>query len=195
MNLTEFFSQIRWRPGIGDPSLFGWLTVVAYALAAALCFAAARRGLAADDSVPGRRRYRVWLGVTVLMLILCINKQLDLQSLFTDIGRALARQEGWYGQRRIVQRWFVLMVAAGGIAAFAMLAWKSRSLLRERMLLLVGLSALIAFIVIRAASFHHVDVLINSRLMGVRFNVILELGAIALIAISAARSAARPREG
>lgn len=195
MNLAEFVSQIRWRPGIGDPSLFGWLTVVAYALAAVLCFIAARRGLAADDSAPGRRRYRVWLGVAVLMLILCVNKQLDLQSLFTDIGRTLARQEGWYGQRRIVQRWFVLMVAAAGVGAFALLAWKSRSVLRERTLLLVGLSALIVFIVIRAASFHHVDVLINSRLLGVRFNVILELGAVVLIAISAARSAGRPPKG
>jgi hypothetical protein len=75
------------------------------------------------------------------------------------------------------------------------MAWKIRSILRESIVLLLGLSSLITFIVIRAASFHHVDVLLRSQLLGIRVNWILELGGIALIALSAAQSARHPRDG
>jgi hypothetical protein len=195
MNFAEFVSQIRWRPQIGDPSFMGWFTVAAYAAAAVLCFIAAHRCLVAVDAGETRRRRRMWLGVGVLMAFLCINKQLDLQSLFTDVGRVLANQEGWYSQRRAVQRWFVIAMAAAGAMTFVILAWKIRHILRESIVLLLGLCSLITFIVIRAASFHHVDVLLGSELLGIRVNWILELGGIALIALSAARSARPPRDG
>ena len=107
----------------------GWFTVAAYAAAAVLCFIAASRFPVTADAGETRRRRRMWLGVGVLMAFLCINKQLDLQSLFTDVGRVLANREGWYGQRRAVQRWFVLAIAAAGATTFVILVWKIRSAL------------------------------------------------------------------
>ena len=195
MNFAEFVSQIRWRPQIGDPSFMGWFTVVAYAAAAVLCFIAASRFPVTADAVETRRRRSMWLGVGVLMTFLCINKQLDLQSLFTDVGRLIAERQGWYGQRRAVQLLFVISVAAAGILTFVIAARKIKSVLREGMLLLLGLSWLLIFIIVRAASFHHVGVLLGSELLGVRVNWILELGGIALIAFSAARASRHPREG
>jgi hypothetical protein len=195
MNLAEFLSQLRWRPQIGDPSIMGWLTVVAYGAAAALCFFAAFRHPISVDTAEARRGRRIWFSVALLMVFLCINKQLDLQSLITDVGRALANREGWYAQRRIVQRWFVLAVAIAGTVTLAVLAWRLRAFFRERILLLVGLTLLLTFIVIRAASFHHVDVLIMSRVFGLRINWILELGGIALIALGTARSILRSKSG
>ncbi|MCK7468705.1 MAG: phospholipase B family protein [Desulfosudis oleivorans] len=53
VNLSEFISQIRWRPRIGDPSVMGWLTVAGYAAAAALCFMIAYRARAGVGSRPG----------------------------------------------------------------------------------------------------------------------------------------------
>jgi hypothetical protein len=193
MNFAEFFSQVSWRPRIGDPSVMGWITVIAYAAAAVLCFVAASRQPGTIDSTERRRRYRSWIGVGFLMAFLCVNKQLDLQSLVTDVGRILARQEGWYGARRIVQRWFVLAVAVAGTAALAFFAWKIRAVLRERIILLVGLTGLLSFIIIRAASFHHVDVLIGSRIAGLRVNWIMELGGISLVAVGALRAVFGPR--
>jgi len=195
MNFAEFLSQIRWRPQIGDPSFMGWLTVVAYGAAAVLCFLAALHHPVAIDTGQVRRRHRMWFAIAVLMVFLCINKQLDLQSLFTDVGRVLATREGWYEQRRTVQRWFVLAVATAGILALVTIAWKLRSILRERKLLLLGLSSLLTFIIIRAASFHHVDVFLGSQILGIRVNWILELGGISLIALSALQSIRRPRPG
>lgn len=191
--MSEFLSQIQWRPQIGDPSFMGWLTVAAYATAAVLCLVAARRRLVTDDPKQERRRHRMWLGIGVLMFFLCINKQLDLQSLFTDFGRVLASRGGWYNSRRVVQRWFVFAVAAASTVTLTVVAWRIRSILREHIVLLLGLISLVTFIVIRAASFHHVDVLIGSEILGVRINWLLELGGIALIALSAAHSILRPR--
>jgi len=193
--MSEFIAQIRWRPQIGDPSFMGWFTVAAYAAAAILCFIAALQGLGADDPKRNRRRRGLWLGAAVLMLILCINKQLDLQSLFTDVGRVLARREGWYGSRRVVQYWFVLAVAAAGAFTLIIMAWKIRSALRENRVMLIGLASLITFIIIRAASFHHVDMFILSEILGIRVNWLLELGGIGLVSLGAAQAILRPRAG
>jgi len=171
----------------------GWFTVAAYAAAAVLCFIAASRFPVTTDAREARRRRRIWLNVAILMAFLCINKQLDLQSLLADVGRLLAEQQGWYGERRTVQLWFVIAVAAAGILTFVIIAKKIRSVLREGILLLLGLSWLLIFVIVRAASFHHVGVLLASELLGVRVNWILELGGVALIALSAARSARHPR--
>jgi hypothetical protein len=171
----------------------GWITVAAYGAAAVLCLIAALHRTDVTASGEMRRQRRMWLGIAALMLFLCINKQLDLQSLFTDVGRVLATREGWYDQRRIVQRWFVMAVAAAGAITLVLMAWKLRSILRERIVLLVGLTSLITFIVIRAASFHHVDVFLGSRLIGLRMNWILELGGITLVALDAVQSAHKRR--
>ena len=51
-----------------------------------------------------RQRDRLWLFVALGMAALCVNKQLDLQSLFTDIGRVASHHLGWYEKRRAVSK-------------------------------------------------------------------------------------------
>jgi ABC-type Co2+ transport system permease subunit len=188
--MFDFIAQLGWRPAIGDPSVMGWLTVAAYAVAAALSFVAARRVRIGPEAAPGRRERRMWLGVAVFMALLCVNKQLDLQTLLTKIGRELAVRGGWYEHRRPVQ--FVLAIAAVAIAVFAWIVRKTRSILKERRLLLVGLCFMLSFIIIRASSFHHVAVILGAEIWGIRLNWLLELGAIAMIAVSAAQSIRHP---
>lgn len=191
--MFEFLAQLGWRPGIGDPSVMGWVTVAAYAAAAGLCFVAARR-VRVDSQVPhGRRERRLWIGVAVFMALLCVNKQLDLQTLLTKIGRELAVRGGWYEHRRPVQFLFVLAIAAVAVAAFVWVVRKTRSILKERRLLLVGVCFMLSFIIIRASSFHHVAVILGAEIWGIRLNWLLELGGIAMIALSAAQSIRNPR--
>ena len=205
MSWTEFISQIYWRPRIGDASLMGWLTVAAYGLTAILCLMAALKqnaglggstagGVAGAENKGARLQRRLWLGVAVLMALLCVNKQLDLQSLLTNIGRIVAKQGGWYDQRRTVQFWFVVAIALIGVAAIALLVRKTRSLFKGRPLLLIGLSLLLLFVVMRAVSYHQVGVFLGKRVLGLKLNWILELGSIALVAASAAQAALRPPE-
>jgi hypothetical protein len=44
----------------------------------------------------------------------------------------------------------------------------------------------------RAASFHHVGVFLGRRVLGLKLNWLLELGSIALVALSAAQAVRRP---
>src|SRR3954464_9311371 len=107
----------RWRPGIGDPTFIGWFTVIAYFFAAYLCRRAAGEGL-------NRRKVRwFWNGLTVLLILLGINKQLDLQTELTFIGRDFAKATGWYEDRRIVQAIFIVFIGFSGMIATSALFW------------------------------------------------------------------------
>ena len=176
-----------WSPTIGDPSFLGWFTVVAYFLASLLCVHASRK------DVDGRR---FWAILGFALAALGVNKQLDLQSLLTAVARGLANSEGWYDRRREFQTLFVFAISflalGGAVAAFVLLRNRSRHV----RIAAVGFVLLSAFICIRAASFHHVDRMLNSGFLGARFNWIFEIGGISLIALSAFCAAqAAPSDG
>ena len=115
----------------------GWLTVAGYAMAALACWRVASRssGNRAERSHADRR---TWLMVSMLMTFLCVNKQLDLQSLGTEIGRAIARASGWYEERRALQFWFVIGAAALTVSAAGLLAYRGWRFWRQHLLLLGG---------------------------------------------------------
>ena len=116
------------------------------------------------------------------MALLGFNKQLDLQTLFTQIGRYSAQMGGWYDQRQTVQFLFIIgLTCVAGMAAFTLL-WIFRKLATEIRMASAGLCILVAFIVIRAAAFHHVERFLGGDLIGLRWNAILELGSIIIIA-------------
>jgi hypothetical protein len=169
-------SDGRWHPGIGDPTLMGWVTVVAYAIAAALAFHAHR--VAQRDT---RALRLFWGAVTLLLAALCVNKQLDLQSWAAEIARDLARQQGWYARRRPIQVLAIVAFAVVSAAGVLSLAVALRSYLRALWIALLGVAELVVFVVIRASSFNKVDQLIGTTFVGARVNWILELSGIALV--------------
>jgi hypothetical protein len=180
----DFIEQIRWRPEIGDPSLMGWLTVVAYGLAAVTAFAAAWRSSPAP--APSRGTRTMWLLVATLLCLFCVNKQLDLQSLLTDIGRVFAWRQGWYEERREYQKGFVLGVVALSMLLSVSLFLRYRQFWLKHFLLSFGLAFLLTFIVIRAISFHHFDEVLKHSISGVKMNWFLELSGIGLVWLAAA---------
>lgn len=161
----------------------GWVTVFAYGCCALTTLMAAWRA----GKNPWQNDRRLWTIVTILMTMLCLNKQLDLQSLFTDIGRTIAWQQGWYENRRSFQKEFVLVVMAASVVITGFLTWRFRGFWKRHFLLAGGLAFLLTFIVVRAISFHHVDLMLKMEVSGVRMNWFLELGGILLIWIAAAR--------
>jgi hypothetical protein len=202
-----------WSPGIGDPTITGWVTVVAYFVGSYLCWLAFRvervrrgrpgngpsaflnglgilfrglrkrgPGVPAQDKVPA-----LWAGLALMLLLLGLNKQLDLQTLFTDIGRLMAKDEGWYADRRFFQLVFIVALACAGVVVMRGLWRFARGHLRDMRLALMGAVGLTCFVAIRAASFHHFDIFIGSEVAGLTFNAILEIGAISLICVGAAR--------
>lgn len=170
----------RWTPGIGDPTIYGWITVLAYLAAAILLFANLRLAKRLGFDM------YFWLVAGLLMFFLCINKQLDLQAWFTQMGRDLARSHGWYDNRRAVQQDFITFLVVAGVGAVGIMCCWIGKAWKEYLLCGIGLVAIVVFIIVRAASFHHVDQLLRVRFADLRVNVMLELFGIALVVTGAA---------
>jgi hypothetical protein len=175
----------NWRLGIGDPTPVGWFTAVAYlaaSLACGLVWAGDRR--AKRDGRPGSPVF--WITLALLLLFLGINKQLDLQTLLGEIGRRRAKAEGWYGNRRFYQSVFIATIAALGLFAIGAFSWLARYQWKRNLIGLLGAVFLFVFVLIRASSIHNVDVALQWRLAGAKWNWIIELGGIAVVLLGAA---------
>jgi uncharacterized protein (DUF983 family) len=165
----------RWHAGIGDPSIFGWLTVLVYLTAVYCCFRQADK----VKKLGGDTKF--WFILAIFLFLLAINKQLDLQSWFTQTMKDSAIANGWYAYRGLVQAAFIsiigicMVVALVGLRLYLVNSW------RHYLLTWIGIILLSSFILMRAASFHHFDIFINYPILGLKINVILEIGAVLLI--------------
>jgi len=160
-----------------DASGLAWFIVAAYFAGALAAFAASRSA--------SKIEARFWLGVSLLLVLLGFNKELDLQSLLTEFGRTLTRAIGIYEQRRLLQGLFLLLLA--GAATFGILRLM-RMLHRSSApakTAAAGIAMLFTFILLRAASFHHIDDWVTVDVRGLRSGWWLELAGIVVVALSA----------
>jgi len=183
----------RWQLGVGDPSLLGWLTFVSYIVACASCLRAsgsARFGaqklsqVSPDEASNQRALAWMWLGLSVCMMLLGLNKQLDLQTLFIEVGRDLAKTQGWYGGRRVVQMAFLVTLTLSATVIGLSMAYALRKVLRRIFLVFVGLGLIAGYVLVRAAAFNHLAPG-DSAAAPIW---LLELGGIAAIAFAAHRA-------
>jgi len=136
-----------------------------------------------------QRRERVfWIVCAALLTFLAVNKQLDLQTLLTSLARCAAYEQGWYEDRRSVQRLFIAAVSVGGLVVIMGAVLVLRGTLARTGLAVLGLGLVTTFVVVRAASFHHMDTLIDSRVLGLRVTWLIELLGPTLILVAAIRA-------
>lgn len=172
-------------PGIGDPTVLGWVTVGGYLIASVFCW----RVVAAEKK--SRRRggdggtVVLWCAIAVLLLALGINKQLDLQTWLTQVARRIAKAQGWYEYKDQLEGWFVAALALGGVVLLGALIWIGRRAGRSTWLALAGATFLMTFVVLRACSFHHVNRWLSMRLGAANVYVVLELCGILCVALAA----------
>ncbi len=194
-----------WTIGIGDPTPMGWLTVVLYFLTSYLCVTCMqveKRGPTRPlgetlgalfrvvrkhwPNVPDpARRAVVWVAIAAMYACLGVNKQLDLQSAITETGRLVLRSIDAYEQRRPMQIAFIVVVLGCAVVAIAMLFAFAVRVAKHFILPLLGVVVTIAFVAIRATSFHDMDILISEEWFGIRVNWLFELGGISLVLIGA----------
>jgi len=84
----------------------------------------------------------------------------------------------------MVQLYFILAMLVIAAAAIPIVLFKVRKLSREVLLALAGSMFVFGYVVIRAASFHHFDRFIGSRILGLQWNWILEITGIVLVALA-----------
>lgn len=181
----------KWSPGLGDPSIMGWVTTGVYLLAA---IAAGAMAVGGQFPALTRRRERMfWVLAAMLLAFLTVNKQLDLQTFITELGRCMSRAQGWYDHRQAVQRAFIIAIAASGVVGLLIAGALLRGTLARTGPAVLGLGFVSLFVLIRAASFHGMDALIGSRVGGVQINWALELPGPLLVLVVALRGLA-PRQ-
>ena len=178
MQILEIMAR-NWKPEIGDPTFMGWFTVAAYFVAAALLLYKRHLAISLYPSAWSQHRF-VLLVLALLMIAMGINKQLDLQTWVTNVGRELAEAQGWYDKRRLVQGLVLAGIAAIGVT-IAVVIVRMRGVAKAHRLALFGVLLVVGFVAVRASSFFKVDRLLGFDTAGVRINWMLELGAIAVV--------------
>lgn len=188
--MTDF----NWSPGIGDPTVAGWLTTALYLVSSVNCWSLARKlGLPAART---SRERRAWRSISVLFFFLGINKQLDLQTALMEAGRMFAHYQGWYEQRQLVQLAFIALIAVMSlISAISLMIWVWDAPI-STWLALIGTTLVISYVLIRAVSFQHVNsfIFIGRRIFDFRWNWILEMGGIVFVLLASAWRQVHARE-
>jgi hypothetical protein len=184
----------------GDPSLVGWFITLLYGLTSVACFLAWRRSNTAAvtnaASPVGRPESQGWFLILLASVAFGLNKQLDLQTALTRLGRGLARQEGWYPWRREVQLAFMVVVAVT-TATLLVAAWRIGRRWRTSLALrlaFMGQVWLMAFYVMRGVSHHHVDAWLGVRLPAGRARDGIEAAGVLVVLLASTAYAARARK-
>lgn len=167
-----------WTPKIGDPTAQGWITVLVYLACAILSLMVWRSRVE-----PGLRQF--WAVTAGLMLLLAVNKQLDLQTAFTETGRCLSHAQGWYPWRGYVQMLFIAVLGVGLYYAMRHGMRMMRGYMPSHRLALIGTGFVAGYVLLRATSFHLIDMVGGTGVAGLSMNFILENAGLMLIAVNA----------
>lgn len=184
---------LGFRDSVAAADLADWVTVLAY-LASAVAAARAAFSACATQR-QGERLF--WQLTAGLMVLLGVNELLDLQTLLSTVGRDYARANGWYEHRRQVQYAFLLALGLVAIAFGLALLWLTRRMHTSVQVALAGLVFIGVFILLRAASFHHLDDLLGQGWRTFNYGSLQELLGIAIIGVAAQmyRPPSSPRVG
>lgn len=163
---TLALERLSWRHG---------LVTAAYLLAAWFCLMNGHIARAA------RETHKVWLLAAGALCLLGANTLLQAEVLLTHVLRAIAKMDGWYGDRRELQ------YAVVGL--LALLAWPLWLQLRTAFKtshsaaepVVWGLTLVLLVFVLRMVSAHGFDALLNLRLAGLSLGRLAELAGLGLV--------------
>jgi len=179
----------RWRPGFHDPSVMDWATTGLYVVAFLWCSQAAFRIRPTDIAPLDLTRMKLfWAMLSVMMLLLAVNKQMDLHQWAWLTARAHAREHSWYDKRHYVQIGamvsVVLFAVASGAAMIRLVRRTApRGTFGFHVLALVGALLTASYVVIRMASLSRVDKMIGWNVGSVTLNRILENVGIVVVIV------------
>lgn len=158
----------RWIGEIGDPGWSGWGIVALYIVAAALSLRAAAQAAGRDERM-------FWLIAAGFLALYAANKELDVQTIFTSLGRCASKAEGWHDRRWIVQLAVTAVLGVAAIGVVALAALRLRRLLARTGIAAAGLLLVAAYVVGRTAIINHVDRLAGLNLATLRLAWALEV--------------------
>jgi hypothetical protein len=173
----------RWELHAGDQTIVGWIVTLAY-LVLVLAIIKLIFDLAANQTHDRRHLVGFWIIILLIYLLFGLNKQLDLQTFLTSTGRCLSKLQGWYRERRAFQFYVVMAgLAATAIFLLGFLVY-FRTVLSRSLLAILGVTCSLVYVVLRAASIHHVDQWFKIEFFTIKAHAIMEMAGIALVFIN-----------
>ena len=168
-----------WHAGIADPTVLGWFTV-------SICFVAVVRCMQkSKESKYFGGNHQFWLYLTVFLLLLGINKQLDFHTRFAEIMRDSARTYGWYGYRQSMFAVCVSILGVGILLAMLRFRLYVASSWRNYKIAWAGILLLLMLVLIQMSSDRDADILIKQQVfgfaIGLSISTIIEISALLLI--------------
>lgn len=177
--------KVDWSFESHDP-FWAWFIVGMYLLAAFLClraFFCSQRSLFPDIIKKKSRIF--WAFLFIIMLFLACNKQLDIQTYITAVGREVAHAQGWYEQRRTIQKEVVITLILISLLFLFYMFYMVYNLPTANKIAMIGALFTFAFIGMRALSFHHVDHYVGRVILGVKMHVLIEICGGVIVSLGA----------
>lgn len=159
---------------------------LAYLLAAACCYIAGRRETRSHDRTRLDLFPTFWFITAGFLAVMGLLRLSQLGELLSYLGRAEAREAGWYEARRPFQAAAIAVISGGWFVVTATAVWRVPERRRRYLPAAMLVFTLVCFAAVRAISLHQVDSLLyNHPIAGVRVASLLELGGLGVTCLAA----------
>jgi hypothetical protein len=158
--------------------MLGWLHMV---LALAYLVAAAALMVCGDAARQNHQSVFGWFLGGGLLAMLGINTALNLDQLVLLTLREMARQEGWYGERRTLQFGLIAMGLTGSLVLLGWMRTRLDDVWDQCGHAVMGLALLSGLAMVRAVSLHDLDAFIQEPLADFPVGRWLEFAGLLLV--------------
>ena len=188
--------EISWSFGIGDPTVAGWTITIGYFIAAltsymAYLFCRRKNQVATDLELTTIQLIALpyfWIYCCITLVILGLNKQLDLQTLLLEIFRGDDTTDTLNPDNHVGKKSFIILFSAAAVFGYLTLEAVRTNVMSEIKIALGSMSLLLIYIVFRASVIHQFTGAVQSESILAELLLMTEPLGISLFTLSAARA-------
>ena len=156
-----------WWLTLGDPTIAGLAMTALYFVVTFFMF---RNVL----SMPKGGERSLWAVASVILLLLALNKQLDLQHYINKVGRCVLSRSGDIAETGTAQSDFGTLVLGLAAVASAALIWTFRKHLASNLPLIAGLALVALYLAMQVTRFEHLAGGLLQKLADLRVHRLIE---------------------
>lgn len=161
-----------WLSKSGDHTFWSWVITFMYILVIIM-------SIYYTGKIRGEKeKHFFWVCISVFILAMGINKQLDFQILLTMIGKSIAWDLNILDFSRLIWKTLAVGIFVSVVISGIFILYKSRKILRSEKLSLGGVTIMLLFTLIRVGSISHIRLA-----MFVQYYLISKIHAVELLGL------------